>query len=270
MRILEVQKYMGWKEMLSEIVKALIMVGIPNDFSSLHADLSSVSKLYENQFYLIEDSKKKYPYITIDYASTAVPVNLPLGGKRNLTDRPTESILKATGVNLYDLTYDNTTLIHEVKGVLNKVEHTFLSTEYQIVGGNQIQFIGPNYPDDDTYFVVTYNIKWVVTTKGGEFQDNLIVNVRARDYRSEVSPTFTNGLKLATQIVNEVLKWFLYDADITGVIFVNHSDVVDISELEVTNMVYRLRFDIQVRYVDHKAVKVESVETVDYTLNIGT
>ena len=256
--------------MLSETIKASIIQGIPNDFSDTHADLSSVTKLYENQFYMIKEDKKKYPYITLDYASAANPVNLPLGDKRNLTDRPVESILKAVGVNLYDLTYDNATLIHGVRGVLSKVEHTFDSSEYQIVGGDQIQFLGPNYPDDGTYFVVTYNVKWRVTTKGGEFRDDLIINIRARDYRSSTAPEHVNGLKLATIIVNDILKWFLYTADITGVIFINHSDVVDISVLEVTNMVYRLRFDIQVRYTYHKAVTVESIETVaDPTLNLN-
>ena len=255
--------------MLSDDLKKSVYQGIPNDFNGIDPNLSSISKLYENQWYNIDDDKMKYPMITLDYASVVNEVNVPLNKIRDVTKEPTDTVTYETGTFLYTLEYDNITDITKVEGVVSGRKHVFDAVEYQIDGGaTQIKFLGPTYPDDGKYVRVTYKVKWHIALYGGEYQDKLIINVRTRDHRIETRTI--NGLKLAHAIINDIYAWVQFTADIEGILFVNPSDVKDLSSLEATNMLYRLQFDIEVRYVYHREVKIQNIEDVQPTIVVGT
>lgn len=254
--------------MLSDAMKKLIYVDVPNDFTSVDAALDSVSKLYENQWFKITDDDKMNPVITINYASNVNEVNVPLNKVRKTTKQPTDNILYAVGTTTYDLEYDKATEITQVRGVVNKRWYTFYASEYRLVGDTQIQFLGPNYPDDATTVLVTYKCDWHIKLIGGEYEDILIVNVRARDF--EGTPNTINGLKLARTIINDIYEWATLEVDIEGLIFVGPSDVRDLSALEETNLRYRMQFEIGVRYVHHKEIKAENIGDVNHTLAIAS
>lgn len=253
--------------MLSDELKTSIIQGAPNDFTSLDTGLNSISKLYENQWYLIDDDKKRFPVITLQYSSSVDKVNVPLDKVREQTDKPTESIDYVTGTTTYDLSYDHATEILSVKGAVSGIEHTFGSSEYQLVGDSQVQFLGPTYPDDGTVARVNYNVKWVIALYGGEYKNTLIVTVRTRDYTKGDS-SIINGLKLAHTIMNDLYAWFNFTANITGILFTLPSDVRDLSGIAGPSITYRLQFDIEVRYVYHKEVKIESIEDVQSTIAV--
>lgn len=163
----------------------------------------------------------------------------------------------------------------EVKGTVSGSEYTFDPSEYQLVEEGptgfykSIQFLGPTYPDDETYFTVTYKHAWVREWQGGEFTDSLSVNVWAKDYKDK-TPTgdeiFINGILIAQSIAEYINQWFRYNCDDLSDSFTVDS-VTEIRDLDGTiegEMERRRQFDVVIAHVESvEKTKVATVEEVD-------
>jgi hypothetical protein len=261
--------------MLSAAQKRIIYQGLPTSVVVSGKTLTVV-KRYVNQY-----TYEQFPAITLEYSNHQVERPGTLDNNFKLTDQTTESIEFDELIDTYALEMDYAMDIIELTGVVAGNAYTFLTSEYQLVGGTHpyhtsVEFLGPTYPDDETDFTITYHHAWVRRYVGGMFSDTLIVNVWTKDAESSnpLPKAQLNGILIADQLAMDVWKFFKYNAeDITGCLFalVGISNIADLDFQVVGEEVRRRQITMDVWYTELFEMTVkESIEDVvveDMTMN---
>lgn len=243
--------------------KKLIYNNIPIQYQ-VKGETVQVAKRYANQFVA-----EIFPTVTIDYGPQSNLVFDYLNMYRCVTQKSTDKHRYRDGITKYTFDITPVDLIYLVTGIVGGEAYTFLTTEYQLVS-NQIEFLGPNYPDVDSDFYATYHHQVVRQFLGGVYYDTLTIDSWGEDMRS--NGTFINGIVLVDKIIKDLWELFYLNemsenwTVVPGVLVSNLSSIRNLDETTGTEFRRRRQFDCWVRHVIEQEVDVESIETVNWEI----
>ena len=232
-----------------------------------------VTKVYRNQ-----DQPDAYPRIVMGYTPVTIPrqMNSPLTMVRAQERRTDDEEHKyRSGINEYTLDVEKAKEITEVKGTVSGSTYIFLSSEYQLdTTNNEVEFLGPSYPDVNTTFYVSYTHETVRTREGREVVDTLELVVYARDKtpddEKDPPPFFVNGTLIAESIAHALIKRFNYYFDRLlearyNMMLRNISDVVDLDIMPEGSDEWdrKRRIEVQIAYIEEELFYDPTIETTE-------
>lgn len=248
--------------MLGYDVKKSIYDLIPVDYT-VRGFTVHVAKRYANQF--VADV---FPAITLKYAMLGVESFRPLDNIRNMVQITKDTNTYTTGTTKYDLEIERTDEIKKVWGVVAGASYVFDPIEYQLLTlTNELEFLGPNYPDDGSTFYVRYHHDLIRVFLGGEFYDLVSFSAWADDeYIDAATSTRINGIVIAEKVANDLRKFMMYNLDVNGTVITNASLIRDLDDLAGAEYHRRRQFDLRVRHTEMVEIQIENIKEVDWAV----
>ena len=236
-------------------------------------------KRYANQFN--PDELTTGPTITLEYPEVERGFQLPLNKVRSVDTYRIEEHTYTGVTTLFNMSFKfpdtRMMAVDYIEAIVGGVTIVIPPVNYvrklnglsilDSTPANQIDFIGPIYPDVGTSFTIKFNVQWVIVTLGGEFTDSLSINVYAID---SVSPSI-HGTVLAMEISRQVRELFQFGLNISDIVIEEVSPIKDLDSLQaVIDYSRRRQFNCQLRYTVAREVVYENIGEVDYNIEVET
>ena len=255
--------------MLDKMNQDYIFKKIPSVFkinTKNNIETINFNKRYSNQYV-----KSSNPSIILSYINTGIVNYIYLNEVFRKTNKTQEKFIYLENINSYELIVERVNEIKEVFCYVNGVYDLLAEDYYELsVNANNsyvIEFIGNVYPDKNSYFYIEYEHDNIRAEFGGEFQDQIQIDVYTTDLTTE-DGTFINGMIIAKEAIREIKKFMRFGLNTYDLCVRSVTDTRDLTEISGEHFEYRYSFDVNIAYHDTYSQYYDSIEKVNFELNV--